>query len=380
MEPYFVRLAILFLPHSCILKPNSLTLAMLRDLIRSLIKLSLSTATIFYSLVACFIILGLVSATFATLAGDQSSTQQYTYGKRTAYSEILQIPIHGVIENDQAGSSGPLSSLGGSSVYGTNVKQELYDAADDPRIKGVVLDIDSPGGSISGSQAIADGVAYYRNSTHQPVYTHVSEMAASGGYWSAVSTDRILADVGSTVGSIGVIMGTFKYYNGVISEDSGILSGGVTTKNGIETTTLSAGQYKDTGNPYRPLTQEEIAHYQSLLDSDYTTFVKHVSSTRSIPEDTIRNQIKALLYGTEQASHLKLIDEVGNRETAYQEVASKAGLKSGDYQVVEQKVNQPFVSSLLGAINHTSTPRAQLSICGGQQILAFSGDLASACR
>jgi protease IV len=113
---------------------------------------------------------------------------------------------------------------------------------DDLSLHGVVLEINSPGGAICGARAIADDVSYYRSKAKKPIYAHVEGLAA---YWAASAADKVIADYGSDIGSIGVIMGPFKYYNTVVNEDSGLFDGGVITQNGIESVSITAGKPKD---------------------------------------------------------------------------------------------------------------------------------------
>jgi protease-4 len=351
---------------------------MLRQFIASQLKLAISIGTVFYSLIACSLVLLLILAGIGAAFGSNKVTNySFVHGKESSQNEILTLNLHGVIEADA-----PVGVHNGNgSVYGSEVKQELYDAADDDAVRAVLLDIDSPGGSISGSQDIADGVTYFRTKSKKPIYAHITEEAASGGYWSAVATDKIIADVGSQSGSIGVIMGTIKFYDGVFSETDGATGNSVQTENAIQTTTITAGQYKDTGNPYRELTQAEIDHYQTQINTEYDYFVKHVSTRRNIPEATIKTDIKALLYSNEDAIKLKLIDSMGSREDAYSELAVKTGIKDDDYKVVEPKSNASIISNLVGAATHTTTPKARSTICADTRTpIVFSGDLAKICQ
>ncbi|QQR52839.1 S49 family peptidase [bacterium] len=301
-------------------------------------------------------------------------------------NQLLSIKVEGIIAGETEADTF-FGSLGGLSS-GYAIKDQLIAAADSPDIKGVILEINSPGGTIYGSHAIADGVEYYRTQTKKPVYAFISGMGDSGAYWAAASTDKILADYGSDTGSIGVIMGPFEYYNKVIATDGGLLGGGVITQNGVEQTYITAGRSKDIGNPYRRLTGDEVALLQRQVNNEYENFVAYVASRRQLTADTIKNQIGALSYDNKTAKDLKLIDATANRDDAYSLLAEAAQV-GADYTVVRSDSSTGFITSLLGAIKHGRWPQAaaqpsQSDISARtcaltKTMLAYHGDVAELC-
>lgn len=331
----------------------------------------------------CSLIVGgivLAGVAMASVSGDvDSSMYDRMYGSGS--NQLLSIPVNGVIVGTDSGG-GIFSSLDGQTA-GYSIKDELYRAAADDSIKGVILEIDSPGGTIFGSRAIADGVKYYKEQTGRPVYSHVSGTGASGAYWAAVSTDKIYVDYGSDVGSIGVILGPFEYYNTPIAADGGLFGGGVVTQNGIETVTLTAGKSKDVGNPYRRLTQDEISLLQSQVNNEYDDFVKYVVEHRRIGESEIRNKIGAMVYGPKTAQELKLSDGTLNRQDAYEKLAEAAKIKD-DYSVVREHAELGFVGSLLSALSHkpqTTAASQEVDLCTlTNTSLAYHGDVTSWCK
>jgi protease-4 len=148
------------------------------------------------------------------------------------------------------------------------------------------------------------------------------------------------------VGSIGVILGPFKHYNTVISESTA--SDSITTKDGIDTFYITAGGYKDVGTPDREMSVTEKAALQAGTDQAYKVFVDFVATRRKISSDKIRNDIKALPYSEQQALDFKLIDKIGSQDVAYQALADKAGLASGNFQVVRVNNIPDFWSLLMG--------------------------------
>jgi protease-4 len=177
------------------------------------------------------------------------------------------------------------------------------------------------------------------------VLAFVRDQAASGGYWAAASADEIIADSGAMTGSIGVIFGPLKYYNGVIEEGSSLF-GNVVTQNGIETTYITGGGGKDVGNPYRKITEEELRILQTSVSNEYDKFVEFVSKRRGISALDIKNKVKAHIYGNAQAIDLKLIDASGNRTTAFDRLKELA--KVSDYKVVQVGSDLGFWDALFG--------------------------------
>lgn len=312
--------------------------------------------------------------TFAILLFSNKSTdsekgvdnQTYTYisGKKTSENKLLAVYIDQPILTSAQDYNDDLVTalLVGQYTFGYKIKDDLMKAVDDPTIKGVVLFINSPGGTIVGARAIADGVSYYREKTHKPVYAYVQDMAASGAYWAAASTDKIYAEQGSLVGSIGVILGPFEYYNKLVS------LGGVSAENGIEINYITGGQYKDIGNPTRKITPEEVKILQAGINSEYAKFVEYVSTRRNIPEETIKKNIKALVYGTDEATQYGLIDAVGNREDVLAAIADKAGIGS-DYKVIKVGTSTTLFGSLFSSLSKvpaqkSEAPARLCALCG----------------
>lgn len=268
------------------------------------------------------------------------------YGDESSKSYILSIPIRGVIVGDESELAGVGSFLESGVTAGYDVQRQLREAAKNKKIKAIVLDINSPGGTIYGAHAIADGVAEYRQKTKNPVYAFVSGIAASGAYWSAVSADRLIADYGSQTGSVGVISGPYTFYDDVTSQQASLLEPGIVTQNGIEQIYITAGTSKDLGNPYRRMTEAEVKHEQTAVNNEYTLFVDYVASRRKVSAATIKSSWGALVFENERALSQKLIDQVGNRQSVYKTLARTAKIEDS-YQVVEEESVRSLISTLL---------------------------------
>ena len=292
-----------------------------------------------------------IGATVAGVAGGTDTSglpRELIVGERGADVQLVAVPVTGVILGEDRGGGGLFSAA--DLTYGYTIKEQLAELADDDSVDGIVLEMDTPGGTIFGAKAIADGVAAYREKTDKPVVAHVSGISASGGMYAMAGADTIYADHGTLIGSIGVIFGPFASYDGVTAIDGGILGGGVTTEGGIDVEYLTAGRNKDLGNPYRPLNDEERAVLQEGLDDAYDEFVDHVSTNRDLPAAEIEKELGAMLFGEQQALGNGLIDGVANRDESFRLAAEAAGLADDDTWSVERlQTSEPGLLDLLAA-------------------------------
>lgn len=352
------------------------------DLIKRVITIVVSwnviilCATItFFASLFFFIMMIISASTAADPAVAQQPDYKHVYGN--GQQQLLSIKIDGIIVGNETEDLPGFFTDG--YVSGYEIKKRLIQAASDDTINGVVLEINSPGGTIYGSHAIADGVAFYKDKTDKPVYAHIQGTGASGAYWAAVAADEVVADFGSEIGSIGVVVGPFQHYDKVLAEDGGLLSGGVVTQNGIETTYITAGKSKDMGNPYRKLTDAEVASLQKSVNNEYDNFVRYVASQRGISSDTIRNQIGAMIYDNKTAADYKLIDKTASREDVYHELADKAGIKD-DFKVVREETMPGFLEAMFGVITNRQPKQVEFDACTltGTK-LAYHGNVTALC-
>ncbi len=333
------------------------------------------------SIIALVIPLIVLIAIIGAAAGDDGDDYTFAYGDEGNRNKLLSVPVRGVILGEEPDGSSIFGSLG--VVYGYSIKETLREAADDSSIDGIILELETPGGTIFGSQAIADGVREYQERTGKPVLAFVAGISASGGMYSMAGADLILADHGSLLGSIGVTMGAFEYWDGLIATEGGLFGGGVTTSDGIEFQPITAGRGKDMGAPYRRLTDEERRILQQGVDNAYTDFVRLVSEGRDIPEADLREKIGALVYDNKTAQDLGLIDGTANRQQAYAEAARLAGLEGDNWQVVREKGGAGIFSGIFGLGRDDkaeATGDSARGICfPANTILAYYGDVMALC-
>lgn len=333
---------------------------------------------------AFFLPVIILAVIIAAVSDSGGNGEDVVYGEADAPGKLLSIPVTGVILGEELEPAGFFGLPG--VVYGYEVREKLRKAAEDSDIAGVILEFETPGGTIFGARAIAAGIEEYRAKTGKPVVAFVAGLSASGGMYAMAPADLILADYGSLVGSIGVTMGAVEYWDGIFATEGGILGGGVTTRNGIVFQPITAGRSKDVGAPYRPLTDQEKAELQRGVENEYAEFVRYVAAKREIPEATIRDRIGAMVYDNATAQELGLIDGTADRPEAYARAAALAGLEAGKFRVVRETGGGWSWGGLLGKLGLGSGDRAEAPAAGptricfpAHAILAYYGDPVALC-
>jgi protease-4 len=320
-----------------------------------------------------------------TAGADDSSAPgpptETVWGAAGASARLIAVPVTGVILGGQSDGV----TFGGA-TYGYDVADTI-DALTAEDADGLILELNTPGGTIYGSRAIADAVERYQKRTGDQVMAHVQGMSASGGVYAMAGADQIVADHGSLVGSIGVVMGPFQRFRDVTGIPGSLLEPGVTTEGGITEEYLTRGRGKDFGNPYRDITEEERAVLGAGLDREYEAFVGWVSQSRGIPPQTIVDELGAFVFDGYTAVDRGLVDRVLGREEAYRYAAEMNGVDPEDTRV-DRMVAPGFVESLLGAewpvdpagVGAVAGEPGRSVVCTGTPlVLAYHGELAAAC-
>lgn len=237
---------------------------------------------------------------------------------------IAVIPLSGTISGTGAGSG---------AVNPQSFRKLLRRAADDDNVKAVVLRVDSPGGTVAASEEIA---TYVKNlSKEKPVVVSVGDMDASGAYMVSSQASKIVANPGSAVGSIGVIM--------EVPNASNLMS-----KIGVQFKVITAGKYKDAGSPFRALTTTETTMLQSQIDEVYGQFIDIVASGRKLPRSQVESMATGWAWTGEEAKKMGLVDKVGTYEDALGVAADLGDMKPGSYKVDVYDENQ--LSGILSAL------------------------------
>ncbi|MCS6937173.1 MAG: signal peptide peptidase SppA [Candidatus Bipolaricaulota bacterium] len=248
--------------------------------------------------------------------------------------------------------SGPISEsldtglFGGGGITPAQVENFLKRAERDPSVKALILRIDSPGGTVAASQAIAESIKRFKEKTKKPVVVSMGDVAASGGYYISLYADKIIAHPGTTTGSIGVIALLFS-----IEE---------LLKNlGIQPEIFKSGKYKDVFRGLRPLSDEERALLQSYVDEFYEQFVNAVAEGRKLPVERVRELATGQVYSGAQALQLGLIDQLGGLEEALS--VARSLTNAPDATMIEYRPPTPGLLDLLfGRGGATTTVMGEL--------------------
>ena len=189
--------------------------------------------------------------------------------------------------------------------------EKLGRLRDDSHIKAVVLRVNSPGGAVAPSQEIMREVEKIKE--QKKVVASQGSLAASGGYYVACAANLIMASPGTATGSIGAII--------KLANLEGLIK-----KLGVDVYSLKAGALKDLGSPFRPMSPEEQAVLQQLLDDIHQQFIRDVARNRNLPPDKVRAIADGRIFTGEEAKRFGLVDEFGNLEDAIQRAGRLGGI------------------------------------------------------
>ncbi len=206
---------------------------------------------------------------------------------------IAVLPLYGVIT--QRGNL--VDDVSGPGSVSTQVfAQALRQALADDTVSQILIDIDSPGGSVYGVSELADEIAAAR--TQKPVVAIANSLAASAAYWLGAQAAELYVTPGGEVGSIGVWQAHFDYSQALAAE-------------GVTPTLISAGKYKVEGNPYAPLDEEAQGFMQSRVNDYYGAFTKAVARGRAVPIAQVREGMgQGRVLGSEAALAENMVDGV----------------------------------------------------------------------
>ena len=218
-------------------------------------------------------------------------------------------------------------------ITASGIRDQLNDIKEDDNVKGIVIYINSPGGSASTS----DLIWHYLKETELPVVAVMGSVAASGGYYMAVGADTIVADANTITGSIGVfslLVNTQDFYN----EKLGITFDEIKTHDHADIFTLT-----------RPLTEAEKRGLQNGVDKTYETFLNRVAESRGMTRDEVHEVAQGRVWTGGDAKEQNLVDIIGNLETGLDVAAEMAGVD--EYRVVTFPKEKDIFTRLFGSAN-----------------------------
>ncbi|MBI2575819.1 signal peptide peptidase SppA [Candidatus Woesearchaeota archaeon] len=213
----------------------------------------------------------------------------------TKSGNVAVIPVHGVIL-----SNGD-SYFDEQATSSSEIVQFIEDAEDDPSIRAMVFDINSPGGSAVASQEVADAV---QKST-KPTVAWIRDSGTSGAFWVATAADKVVANPMSITGSIGVTA-SYLQFSGLLQDYN------------VSYEVLTAGRLKEVGSPFKALTQEERKLFQEQLDELHTYFIQAIAANRNLSEAMVRDYATGMFFLGSKAKELGFVDVLGGKDEVKQ--------------------------------------------------------------
>jgi len=206
---------------------------------------------------------------------------------------------------------------------------------EDAENKGMILYVNTPGGSVFASDELYLKIKEYQEKTGRPVYSAMQSQATSGGYYISAPADKILANRNCWTGSIGVTMGTFLDVSELLENL------------GIRTETITSGDNKAMGGSYEPMTDEQKEIFQSLIDEAYDQFVGIVAEGRDMDEAHVRKLADGRIYTAAQAVENGLIDQIATYEEVVADMKETYGLQDCTIEDFRSEASND-IFSLLG--------------------------------
>lgn len=226
-------------------------------------------------------------------------------------SDVVPGPKVGIVRIEGIIVSGrPPSPRSEGVTYSEQFIEIIRQAAENDDIKAIVLRINSPGGSVVGSNEIYQALL----ELDKPIVVSMGELAASGGYYVSCAADEILVNPGTLTGSIGVIT--------QIPNIQELMK-----KIGVDVNIIKSGEFKDEGSPFRPMTAAERKIWQEIIDEAYGLFIQIVAEGRDLPLETVRELADGRIYTGLQAIELGLVDGVGDLTDAINRAGELGGIK-----------------------------------------------------
>ena len=269
---------------------------------------------------ACAVLMGTAVISLSSLAADTSTT---SIGEGDA---VAIVRVEGAIFSSD--DPDDFATGAGSGV----VRADLNKASADPTVKAIVLRVDSPGGSVTGSAQIYELI----REIEKPVVVSMAGVAASGGYYISAPADYIFARPDTVTGSIGVIMTLFN------AED-------LIDEIGVDVVNITSGPNKALGSTWDELTPEQRAILEEFIDEAYEDFVQIIVDGRSLDESTVRQIADGRIYSGRQALANGLVDELGDLQAAISKAAELGGI-TGEPRIVEYE-HLPSLESFLAGFS-----------------------------
>jgi protease IV len=270
--------------------------------------------------------------------------------------KILLMDVSGMLSDE---GTQPLLNLGNPPARVpllVRVREELKKAEDDTQVRALIVRINSPGGTVTASDIMYREILSFKERTRRPVVAVMMDVAASGGYYLALAADTIIAHPTTVTGSIGVIM-------------LSVNAEGLMQKIGVAAVAIKSAEHKDMGSPFRTLTPEERAMFQSVIDDLQRQFLAKVIAHRKLTPEAARKLADGRVYTADQALAHGLVDRIGYMTDAVAAAKQAAGLSEARV-IVYHRPRQYRATYYARA---EDTPVASADALSGMASLAASG-------
>jgi protease IV len=224
---------------------------------------------------------------------------------------------------------------------------QLKKYADDDSVKAIILHVNSPGGGVAASEEIYREVKRIRDEKKKRIVAAIESVGASGAYYVSSATNKIYADEGSIVGSIGVISEWVNY-------------GDLLHWAKLKAIVMKAGEFKDTGNPTREMSPGEQQYLQSLIDNMHSQFIQAVADGRKMKYQDVKVIADGKVWTGQQAASMKLIDQVADFQAAVKDTAKSVGISGEPTLVRPEKERKTVLDLLFGDISQYLPTREKL--------------------
>jgi protease-4 len=236
--------------------------------------------------------------------------------------KLVMLQIEGMISD--AGQSTRLGAARPSML--ARAREALDRAAEDDDVAGLLLRIQSPGGTVSASETLYHELTVWKEENQKPVVAYLQGLATSGGYYVAMAADEVIAHPTTVTGSVGVIM-------------RGINVSKLMDNFGISDQSFKSGSFKDAGSPLRPLREEERAQLQSVVDDLHRRFLEVVLAGRpALDPAKVAHLSDGRVFSTSQALEAGLIDRIGHLDEAIQAAEERAEISESRVVMYRESV------------------------------------------
>ncbi len=315
--------------------------------------------TVFAVIIFLFCLSGCSLIKVSLIPSTKPLEEKLLEGKGTP--KILLVDLDGIISFKEETSSLQLKTKPSKPAF---FREVFRKAESDSDVAGVIIRINSPGGTVSASDTIYHEIMRFKQKTNIPVYAYIMELAASGGYYVASASDRIIASPTAITGSIGVIAMKFNI------ED-------LLLKVGISNETYKSGPKKDFWSPFRPSTPEEQKMLQDIIDRLFARFVGVVYANRQklLTEQQVRGLADGRILTADEALKAKLIDQVAYLDETIDTMKKALALKEA--RIVTYARPETFTSNIYSempqpgplVINLLSISAEEFSMLSGAQFM-----------